>query len=95
MPILGISIGNILYIWQLDWGAVSGLIDVKQALNAQCDVPISGTFLMSPRSAFLPPLAAANPRSHSFSSARRIAAWFEISDTVTVAITAYWITDVK
>lgn len=36
-------------------------------------IPITEFLLMSSRPAFFPPFAAANARSHSFSSARRVA----------------------
>lgn len=52
-------------------------------------IPISGTFLISPRSALRPPLAAANVLSHSLSSARKSVDWETMSGMATVAIIAY------
>lgn len=55
-------------------------------------IPILGSLFISFRSAFLPPFAAENALSHSFSSARSTTDWdatSELLGTVVVAIIAY------
>ena len=51
--------------------------------KVEATIPIIGSFLISFRPAFLPPLAAANALSQSFNSARSVA---ELAGTETVLL---------
>lgn len=81
MRFRGILIDRILYIWQLfesmDW---------LQIRPQGEDVPMLGCFLISFRSAFLPPFAAAKVLSHSFNSARRDVAESAVVESAVVII---------